>query len=498
MTGSPALAARTGATFVAPAASRLATPHLPVVDGQRMSLGGGVELVALATPGHTPDHLAYLLERDGRPLGLFTGGSLMVGTVGRTDLCGPELAEPLAHEMFRSLGRFAGLPDDLAVYPTHGAGSFCSAPGAADRTTTIGRERATNPLLATPDEDEFVARLVAGFGTFPTYFARLPELNRLGPRRYDTVPALDRLDVETVERRVAAGGARRRRAPVRRVRRRAMFPVRCRTRCGPCSASWLGWLVAADRPLVFVLDAGQDRAELVRQCLDVGCEHLLGELDGGIAAWEAERPGPRPDPASSTSTASPRRCIDVRQRNEFVAGHVPGARNVELGALADTPRSAPRPVTVMCGHGERAMSAASLLARDRGPPARCRCSTADPTTGPRPPAGRWTSAHDVERAPHGAAAAAAWAAREPRPVLAARRRQRARRRDDRPGTHGPAAARRPRVRPHRVHRHAHVHRRVRHREGRDELLRRHPLRPLRPQTRPRRRLAHRRSPSRCC
>ena len=112
----------------------------------------------------------------------------MVGAVGRTDLCGPELAEPLAHEMFHSLRRLDGLPDDLAVYPTHGAGSFCSAPGGAERTTTLGRERATNPLFRIDDEDTFVEQLLAGFGSFPTYFARLPELNRRGPRRYAQLP----------------------------------------------------------------------------------------------------------------------------------------------------------------------------------------------------------------------------------------------------------------------------------------------------------------------
>jgi glyoxylase-like metal-dependent hydrolase (beta-lactamase superfamily II)/rhodanese-related sulfurtransferase len=362
VTGSPALAARTGATFVAPAAARLATPHLSVVDDQRVGLGNGVDLVALATPGHTPDHHAYLLENDGRPIGLFTGGSLMVGTVGRTDLCGPELAEPLAHEMFRSLDRFAWLPDDLAVYPTHGAGSFCSAPGAVDRTSTLGRERATNPFLAIADEDEFVAQLVAGVGTFPAYFARLPELNRVGPRRYDTVPALDRLNVETVERRVAAG------ARVVDVRPFTAFgtghvPGSLSNALRPVFGSWLGWLVAADRPLIFVLESGQDRAELVRQCLDVGCERLIGELDGGVAAWEA---GGRSLARISVVGVGglAKAVIDVRQRGEFVAGHLPGARNVELGALVDTSSIGAEAVTVMCGHGERAMSAASVLVRD--------------------------------------------------------------------------------------------------------------------------------------
>lgn len=358
VTGSPNLAARTGATFIAPAASRLTTAHQSVHDGDRVALGDDVSIVARATPGHTPDHHAYVLEQDGRPVGLFTGGSLMVGTVGRTDLCGPALAEPLAHDMFRSLQRFADLPDDLPVYPTHGAGSFCSAPGAADRTSTLGRERATNPLLQLSDEDEFVKQLLAGFGTFPSYFARLPELNRLGPRRYDTLPTLDRLDTDTVEHHVATG------ALLVDVRPFATFgaghiPGSLSNTLRPVFASWLGWLVTPNRPLLFVLDTGQDRADLVRQCLDIGQEHLVGELDGGIDAWTASGRSLAQIRVVEVDHLAPV-LLDVRQHSEYTAGHVPDARNIELGAVAHA-SLADGPLTVMCGHGERAMTAASLL-----------------------------------------------------------------------------------------------------------------------------------------
>lgn len=358
VTGSPGLAARVGATFVAPLASRLETPHRPVVDGDSIELGYGLSLVALATPGHTPDHHAYLLQESGNPVALFSGGSLMVGAVGRTDLCGPELTEPLAHDMFRSLRRFGDLPDDLTVYPTHGAGSFCSAPGSSQRTTTLGHERAANALFAITDEDQFVQQLLAGLGTFPTYFARLPELNRLGPRRYDTVPHLALLGPDEVERHLATGGA------VVDVRAAAAFASAhvlgsMSNTLRPVFASWLGWLVEPNRPIVFILDADQDRDEVVRQCLDVGHERLIGELDGGIDAWTASgRPVgtfPLVGPGAMT-----RQVVDVRQANEYAAGHVPGAGNVELGSIAtaDLPAG---PLTVMCGHGERAMTAASLL-----------------------------------------------------------------------------------------------------------------------------------------
>lgn len=359
VTGSPGLAQRTGATFIAPEASHLATAHRAVDDGDRVALSPGMTLEAVATPGHTPDHHAYVLEADGEPVALFTGGSLMVGTVGRTDLCGPELAVPLAHEMYRSLHRFDPLPDSLAVYPTHGAGSFCSAPGASDRTTTLGRERATNPLLRAT-EDDFVEQLVSGFGTFPTYFARLPEINRLGPTQIDTLPTLARLDPQTVAEKMQAGAVLIDARPIAAFSA-GHIPGSLSNTLRPVFGSWLGWLVAAGTPLVFVLDADQDRADLVRQCLDVGHENLAGRLDGGVEAWAAT--GRTIETIPLTHAIRPGDAvIDVRQAAEYATGHVPGARNVELGALANEPPPNHRPVVIMCGHGERAMTGASILA----------------------------------------------------------------------------------------------------------------------------------------
>jgi glyoxylase-like metal-dependent hydrolase (beta-lactamase superfamily II)/rhodanese-related sulfurtransferase len=358
VTGSPALAERTGTTFVAPAASHLESPHRPVTDSEHVALAEGVELIAVATPGHTPDHHAYILVENGKPVALFSGGSLMVGAVGRTDLCGPELAVPLAHEMFGALRRFDHLPDGLAVYPTHGAGSFCAAPGASQRTSTLGHERDTNPLFSITDEDLFVERLVAGFGSFPTYFARLPELNRRGPTRYDSVPRLAALQPDDVGRHLTASGVVVDARPVAAFSA-GHIPGSLSNTLRPVFASWLGWLVEPNRPLVFVLEPGQDRAELVRQCLDVGHEHLVGELAGGIDAWiDSGRPVstiPLVDPTEMTGQV-----IDVRQANEYASGHVPGALNIELGAVNGA-RLRPGPVSVMCGHGERAMTAASIL-----------------------------------------------------------------------------------------------------------------------------------------
>ena len=362
VTGSPALAERTGATFIAPAASHLESPHRPVTDSEHVALAEGVELIAVATPGHTPDHHAYVLVEDGSPVALFSGGSLMVGAVGRTDLCGPELAVPLAHKMFGALRRFDQLPDDLPVYPTHGAGSFCSAPGASQRASTLGHERDTNSLFSITDEDLFVEQLVAGFGTFPTYFARLPELNRRGPTRYDSVPRLAALEPDDVERHLAAGGVVIDARPVAAFSA-GHIPRSLSNTLRPVFASWLGWLIEANRALVFVLDPDQDRADLVRQCLDVGHEHLVGELAGGIDAWTGSG-----RPVCAIPLVGPDgmigQVIDVRQANEYASGHISGALNIELGAVEDAQLTA-GPVSVMCGHGERAMTAASILTARR-------------------------------------------------------------------------------------------------------------------------------------
>lgn len=359
ISGSPELETD-GATFLAPAAAGLAHPHTGVRDGDVIAVGR-LRLEVIATPGHTPDHLAYLLLDDDDPVVLFSGGSLMVGTVGRTDLLGDEHREALAHELYHALWeRVLTLPTDLAVYPTHGAGSFCSAPGGGDRTTTIGRERATNPLLAIDTEDEFVDRLLDGLGSFPEYFRRLPGVNQAGVAAHDSVPTLSPLTPAEVEAVVASGGI------VVDARRVVDFAAghlsgALSIELRPVFASWLGWLTDPDRPVVFVLDEDQAEDDLVRQALTIGHEHLAGRLEGGVSAWVAAG-----HPVETTDLIEPnavdRPLLDIRQDDEFTSGHVPGAAHVELGVLP-TAAVPDGPVATMCGKTERAMTGASVLQR---------------------------------------------------------------------------------------------------------------------------------------
>src|SRR6266540_4221772 len=305
VSGSRELAAH-GATVLAPAAARLGFPHRGLGDGDQLDLGG-LGLRALATPGHTPEHLAFLLTDGAQPLALFSGGSLLVGAVARTDLISPD--------------------------PTHGAGSFCSAPTGTAPTTTIAHEKATNPLLAAPDEDTFVKLLVGGLGSYPRYFLRLRETNRRGPRIWGaTPPPLAPLPPQQVRRLVAGGAELVDARPIAafaagHVPGALSIPLR------PSFATWLGWLVPDDRPLLVVLEPDQDRGDLVRQARKVGYERLAGELDGGMAAWRsAGLPVARIEIAEVAERPSGT-VLDVRQQGEFASGHLPGARHVELGAL---------------------------------------------------------------------------------------------------------------------------------------------------------------------
>ena len=380
VSGSLELAAH-GAQVLAAAEGGSGFSHRALRDGDELDLGG-LRLRALATPGHTPEHLSYLLLDGDRPAALFSGGSLLVGAVARTDLIAPERTEELARALWRSLQeRILTLPDDLPVYPTHGAGSFCAAPASAERTTTIGAQRAANPLLAAASEDEFVRLLLDGLGTYPPYFLRLREVNRRGPAVLGPSPAaLPALAPEEVRRLTGPGAG----AGLVDARPAASFaaghiPGAISIPLRPAFATWLGWLTDPGRPVVFVLEPGQDRAGLIRQARNIGYERLAGELAGGMAAWQAAGlPVRQISVVKASEVTGP--VLDVRQAAEFSEGHLPDARHIELGALTSAepePAAAAgpasdqgpgtRPVTLMCGAGDRAMTAASLLAR-RGHP----------------------------------------------------------------------------------------------------------------------------------
>jgi rhodanese-related sulfurtransferase len=236
-----------------------------------------------------------------------------------------------------------------------------AAPGG-ERVTTIGQEKATNPLLKASNEDDFVARLLGGLGTYPSYFLELREVNRRGPFVYGKFPDLPTLDVAEARRLISDGAALVDARPVTEFGA-GHIPGSLSNALRPQFSSWLGWLVERHRPLVFVLNLSQDRAELVRQCLTIAYENIAGELAGGIAAWEAEGLPLARIPVVHAPQVGRGAILDVRQQVEWEEGHIPGAVHVELGSLTSRLAEVPDgPMTTMCGHGERATTAASLLA----------------------------------------------------------------------------------------------------------------------------------------
>ncbi len=353
-----------GAHLLAPVGSGLGFDHQALSDGDEVDLGG-LTLRVIATPGHTPEHCAYLFLDGAEPLALFTGGTLIVGGVARTDLISPDLTEELARAAYRSIKeRLFTLPDSLPVYPTHGAGSFCSTSPTRERATTIGRERASNPLLQAKDEDDFVVRLVAGLGSYPTYFLRLREMNRTGATIHgSTPPPLTALTPDDMAGLIERG------AEVIDIRPILNFaaghiPGSLSIQLRDQFATWLGWLVDPDRVLVFVADLDQDPADAVIQSLNIGYEQFGGYLADGITAWRRSGRAVAETPVlNAEQIPSGSAIVDVRQESEWEQGHVPGAIHLELGEIAQSGTELPGELVLHCGHGQRAMTAASVLER---------------------------------------------------------------------------------------------------------------------------------------
>jgi hydroxyacylglutathione hydrolase len=185
-------AAARGLAVGASTGAELAFDHMPLGDGARVVLGDLV-VETMATPGHTPEHVSYTVRHgdEGKVAAVFTGGALMVGGAARTDLLGPEHTESLTRQLYHTLhDRLLTLPDDVAIYPTHGAGSFCAAPTSSVRTTTLGQERLHNRLTQAASEAEFAALALRDLPSYPAYFRYMRDINRQGPRLLGGLPVL--------------------------------------------------------------------------------------------------------------------------------------------------------------------------------------------------------------------------------------------------------------------------------------------------------------------
>ena len=376
VSGARELAAITGAEHVIGHGAELAYPHHAVRDSDTFEVGT-LQFRVLETPGHTPEHVSYAVADTSRgddPLLLFTGGSLLVGTVGRTDLLGESRASEYARQMHGALHqKLLRHEDHVAVYPTHGAGSLCSKSIASARYSTLGYERRHDPLLRIEEVEEFVSALLSDQPAYPRYFGRMRGVNRDGPPPLGAIPAPRPLEVERV-RELAAGEHLLvdLRSPAEYAV--AHVPGSLSIPAGRSFSTWLGWLVPHDRPLVLLLDSVGQWDEAIRQALRIGYDGIEGYLHGGFGRWQ-ETGGPveaagRLTVSQLSDLLSKEHgdgrgplVLDVRQRDEFAQGHVPAAVHLHAGELPERLGELPRerPLATICATGYRSSVAASLL-----------------------------------------------------------------------------------------------------------------------------------------
>ncbi|MGD3112219.1 rhodanese-like domain-containing protein [Streptomyces sp. YGL11-2] len=367
VTGGLELARVTGAAYLVPAAADVSYTRTSVADGDAIGVDELLELRAVATPGHTPHHTSYVLEENGRGVAAFTGGSLLIGTVGRPDLVEPRLTEQLARAQHASVHRLADeLDDEVPVLPTHGFGSFCSSSQAEGDATTIGKERTTNDAL-TLDVDTFVAQMLAGLEEAPAYYAHMGPTNAAGPAPVD-LTAPEPADAAQIAKRLAAGEW------VVDLRSRVAFAD------GHVAgsfnfegegklATYLAWLIPWGKPVTLLADTPGQIAEAQRELARVGIDRPAAAATGDPAAWvrEGEQLASFPrarfaDLARVRERGEPVVVLDVRRDSERANGFVEGSVHIPIHELhGRIGEVRPGTVWVHCAGGMRAAIAASLL-----------------------------------------------------------------------------------------------------------------------------------------
>jgi len=366
VSGGLELARVSGAAYLVPAAAHVSFERTAVHDSDTVKIDANLTLRALATPGHTPHHTSYVLQDTGAAVAVFTGGSLLIGTVGRPDLVEPRLTERLARAQHASVHRLAAeLADDTPVLPTHGFGSFCSSAQAAGTATTIGREKKVNDALVR-DVDAFVTDLLAGLEDIPAYYAHMGPLNAAGPAPINlTPPAL--ADAEGIAARLAAGEW------VVDLRSRVAFAEghlagSYNFDADGQFATYLAWLVPWGKPVTLLAGSPQQLAEAQRELTRVGIDRPAAAAVGGPASWirEGEDPGTfrRATFAdlADRRTVGPVVVLDVRRDSERAGGHVEGSVHIPIHTLHRRIDEVPAgEVWVHCAGGMRAAIAASLL-----------------------------------------------------------------------------------------------------------------------------------------
>ncbi|MFR9796796.1 rhodanese-like domain-containing protein [Streptomyces sp. MS06] len=367
LSGGLQLARTVGADYLVPAGARVAYPRTPVHDGDRTQVDAASDLGlhALATPGHTPHHISYVLEENGTALAVFTGGSLLIGTVGRPDLVEPRLTERLARAQHASAHRLAdALPDDTAIFPTHGFGSFCTSSRAEGDHTTIGKERTSNAVL-TRDVDSYVAELLAGLDDVPAYYTHMGPANAAGPAPVDLTPPAP-ADAAGIAARLAEGEW------VVDLRNRVAFAEghlagSFNFEADGKLATYLAWLIPWGKPVTLLAESAEQLAAAQRELVRVGIDRPAAAATGGPEQWlrEGERPAsfPRAGFADLAAQDTGRIVVlDVRRDSERAAARIEGSVHIPIHTLRRRLGEVPGgQVWVYCATGMRAAVAASLL-----------------------------------------------------------------------------------------------------------------------------------------
>ena len=376
--GAPALAEVTGAKLWLSAYDKneqfqYRMPHASLADGDEV-LFGKLRIVAIPTPGHTPEHLSFLLFEQygcGQPLGLFSGDFLLIGSLGRPDLLGEAEKQSLAGKLFESAQtRIASLPDGTIVYPAHGAGSLCGV-GISERAeSTIGYERHCNVFMATTSREEFISRILGSVPQFPEYYKRMKALNSEGAPARKELPGQEPFTASAY--RTEAGKASSIILDVRSPEAfgGAHIAGSVNIGAGPNLSLWAGWVLPYDADILLVGDSSSNLEEVRWSLARVGHDRVAGFLQGGFNVWVAAGLEQAhllqlsvlelSEAASAGGTV-----LDVRSPAEWKAGHIASAIHIPLGDLPTRLKELPRSqrIHVICGSGYRSSIACSLLQR---------------------------------------------------------------------------------------------------------------------------------------
>ncbi len=365
VSGGLTLARVTGATYLHAAGATLAFDHQPVSDGDVVDIGR-MHVTVRSTPGHTEHHVSYVVTSPDGPPVVFSGGSMLYGTVGRTDLVDDDVTEQLTRAQYRSVRELAdGLPDTALVYPTHGFGSFCaSASSDEDSDGTLGTERAVNLALAASDEDEFVERLLSGLDAYPKYYAQMGPINTAGGVAIDLSPPAE-VDPVELARRIHRGEW------VVDLRPRREFASdhlagTIGIELADGFSTYLAWLLPWGMPVTLLANTVDDIAEAQRQLVRIGIDRPAGGATGGPDEWCRDGDRRRYDVVdfAGLGDIDDPTVLDVRRDTEHRSKRIRHAVHVPLHELLDRLDDVPPGVVhVHCESGYRASIAASLLDR---------------------------------------------------------------------------------------------------------------------------------------